>query len=133
MRPGPSVLSFEYLLRKFLAQLYTPLVEAVDVPQHALHEHLVLIERDQPAEVPRVEPFELQQARGPIARILPVRRQGSISGTESKGVRLRAAIGGQVLLQAEVDEVDRHRLRPLMQELVEGMLAHRALEAPQHR
>ena len=43
------------------------------------------------------------------------------------------AVGRQVLLQAEVDEVAGHDLRALVQELVERMLAHRAFGAPQHR
>src|SRR3546814_12072110 len=34
-------------LRQHLAQLHAPLVEGVDVPDHALHEHAVLVKRHQ--------------------------------------------------------------------------------------
>ena len=37
-------------LGQLLAQLHAPLVEAVDVPDDALDEDLVLVERDQRAE-----------------------------------------------------------------------------------
>ena len=54
---------FKQVLRELLAELDAPLVEAVDVPDHALSEYLVLIQRDQAAEVARVEPLEAQRAR----------------------------------------------------------------------
>src|SRR3954468_23609635 len=37
-------------LRQHLAELDAPLVERIDVPDHALHEDAVLVERDQCAE-----------------------------------------------------------------------------------
>src|SRR5436309_1591256 len=61
------------LFGELLAELDAPLVEAVDVPDHALGEHLVLVERDQPAEMARVELVEIEQARGPVSRGLLVR------------------------------------------------------------
>ena len=37
-------------LRQHLSQFHTPLVERVDIPDHALREYDVLVERDQLAE-----------------------------------------------------------------------------------
>src|SRR6266478_2122624 len=59
--------SREQFFSHLFTQLDTPLVEAVDVPDHALHEHLVLVERDQPSEVARCAPFEEQHARRAVA------------------------------------------------------------------
>src|SRR3546814_3041065 len=42
-------------LRQHLAQLHAPLVEGVDVPDHALHEHAVLVKRHQRAQRVRSE------------------------------------------------------------------------------
>src|SRR3546814_6116367 len=42
-------------LRQHLAQLHAPLVEGVDVPDHALHEHAVLVKRHQRTQRVRSE------------------------------------------------------------------------------
>ena len=70
---------------------------------------------------------------GRLPGILPIGRQRRVVGAERQRVGLRAAVGRQVLLEGAVDEVRRHDVRALVQQLVEGMLAHRAFGAPQHR
>src|SRR5258708_2238541 len=44
-------------LRELLPELDAPLVEGVDVPDHALREHAVLVERDERPERLRREPL----------------------------------------------------------------------------
>ena len=61
--------------RQLLAQLDAPLVERVDVPDRALHEHLVLVERDELAERPRIEPAIDDRRRRPVAGEHLVRQQ----------------------------------------------------------
>src|SRR4051812_891278 len=41
-----------------LAELHAPLVEAVDLPKHALDEGLVLVERQKGAQAPCVQPVQ---------------------------------------------------------------------------
>src|SRR5262245_57240093 len=60
-------------LGEHLAELDAPLVERVDVPDRALHEHLVLVQRDQRAERFGREPLGHEQVAGAIAREGPVR------------------------------------------------------------
>ena len=54
-------------LCEHFAQFDTPLIEAIDVPDHPLHEHGVLIERDQLAEHGRRQPLGQNRVRRPIA------------------------------------------------------------------
>jgi len=49
-----------------------------------------------------------------------------ISRPKRERVGLGARIGAQVGVQPEVDEIGRHHLRALVQELVERVLAHGA-------
>ena len=53
--------------RKLLAQLNAPLVEAVDLPDHALHEYFVFIQRKQHAQRVRIELLVQQGIAGAIA------------------------------------------------------------------
>src|SRR6185436_11467088 len=76
---------------------------------------------------------EDQHAGRAIARILPIRRQRRVVRAKRERIRLGAAIGAEVAVEAELDEVAGDRLRALVQELVERMLAHRALGAEQYR
>src|ERR1700734_1349521 len=48
---------------ELLAEFDTPLVERVDVPDRALREHLVLVERDEPAERTGIEALIEERAR----------------------------------------------------------------------
>ena len=66
-------------LGEHFAQLDAPLIEAVDVPDHALHEDRVLVERDQLAEHRRRQLLGENRVRRPIAgehamRHEPIRR-----------------------------------------------------------
>ena len=54
-------------LRQDFAELDAPLIERVDVPDHALDEHAVLVERDQLAEHFRRQPVDQDRVRGPVA------------------------------------------------------------------
>ena len=68
---GPRRAAFElaqHPRRQGLAELDAPLVEAVDPPEHALDEGLVLVEGDQRAERSGLEPVQQDEARGPVAR-----------------------------------------------------------------
>src|SRR3979411_1530286 len=74
----------EDCLRQLLAELDAPLVEAVDVPDHALSKYLVLVARNKPSEVLRGDFLEGQDAGGSIAGILPVPRQLRVVGAEGE-------------------------------------------------
>ncbi len=55
-------------LAENLAQLDAPLIERIDVPHRRLHQHLVLVQRDQRAERTRSERIEKQRAGRTVAR-----------------------------------------------------------------
>src|ERR1700692_3599270 len=63
--------------RQLLAELDAPLVEGIDVPDRALGENLVLIERDEPPEHAWVEVAVEKRARRAAARKAFVRRKPS--------------------------------------------------------
>src|SRR6266581_2864593 len=50
-----------------LAELHAPLIEGVDVPDRALHEHAVLVERDERAERVWRKPLAKDGVAGTIA------------------------------------------------------------------
>src|SRR5262249_14587598 len=54
-------------LRQHLSQLHAPLVERIDVPDDALREHAVLVERDQLAQRPRGQPVGEDRVRGTVS------------------------------------------------------------------
>ena len=62
-------------LRQLFAQLHAPLVERVDIPDHALREHRMLIERHQLAQDVRRKFFRNKHIRRPIALEDPMRHQ----------------------------------------------------------
>ena len=66
-RLGPALELRDDSLGQHLAELDAPLVERVDVPDRALGEHAVLVERDQLAERFRREPLGEDRVRGTIA------------------------------------------------------------------
>src|SRR5580765_2242238 len=62
--------------REDLAVLDTPLVEAVQVPDDAFHEDLVLVHRDELTELTRCEPRKKEHAGRAISRQSLVRSAG---------------------------------------------------------
>src|SRR3981189_1051646 len=97
----------EDFLRQLLAELDAPLVKAVDVPDHALSKHLVLVARNEAAEILRRDFLERQDAGGTVAGILLVRRQLRVVGAEGEGVRLRRAVCGQGFIGIDLYEIGR--------------------------
>src|SRR5688572_26394853 len=63
------------VVRELFAELHAPLVEGIDAPQHAEHEGLVLVERDQLAEMVRVDLAQQDAVARPVAGEAAVRRQ----------------------------------------------------------
>src|SRR5207245_7648900 len=59
-------------LGEHLAQLAPPLIERVDVPDGALGEYAVLVERDELSECFRREPLGQGRVRGTFARAHPM-------------------------------------------------------------
>src|SRR5690606_1121928 len=59
--------------REPLPELDAPLIERVHVPDDALHEDLVLVERDELAERLGIEPLEQDQCAAAIPRIAAMR------------------------------------------------------------
>src|SRR3990167_6648235 len=56
-----------HALAQLLAQFHAPLIEGVGAPDHALGEHLVLVQGDQSAQASRTDPFEHQGVARPVA------------------------------------------------------------------
>jgi hypothetical protein len=57
---------------ELFAELDPPLIEGIDVPDHTLAKHLVLIQGDQRAERSRVQSVEQDRCAGPCAAALLV-------------------------------------------------------------
>jgi MFS transporter, PAT family, beta-lactamase induction signal transducer AmpG len=77
-----------------LAELDAPLVEAVDAPDHALHEHLVLVEGDQLAEHRRRQLGQQDRGGRPVARERPVGHEllgDALGSRTSSAVRPKAS------------------------------------------
>src|SRR6185437_878732 len=99
------------LLGQRLAQLHAPLVEGVDLPDRALGEDAVLVERHQLAERGRRQLLQQERIRRPVALEQPVRhepigrafRLDLLGGlAESQGLGLGEDIGQQhVLMRAQ--------------------------------
>ncbi len=134
-------------LGQHLAQLDAPLVERVDVPDDALGEDAVLVERDELAERFRREPLGEDGVRRAVAledpvRHEPIRRALGLDflGRLAEGQRL--GLGEDVRQQHVVvpaerverldkgDEVTGDEPGALMDQLVEGVLAVGARLAP---
>src|SRR5690349_8566233 len=64
---------WHHCIGELFTQLDAPLIERVDAPNHALHEHLVLVESDQFAERSWTQPREKKNAARSIARMHFVR------------------------------------------------------------
>src|ERR1700722_17400743 len=130
-----------------LAELHAPLVEAIDVPDRALGEDAVLIERDQLAERLWRQTVEQNHIGRPVALEEPVwdepiwrsLRLDLLGGlAERQRLGLREHVSQQDVMvpperiQAlgEGDEIPRNQPRALMDQLVEGMLSVGAGLAP---
>ena len=106
-------------LRQRLSQLDAPLIERVDVPDRALREHAVLIERDQLAENLRRQPIGKNCVRRPVAFKDAVRHQpvrcalgfDFLRGlSEGERFRLREDVGQQDVVMA-AERVERFSKR----------------------
>ena len=145
-------------LGQLLAQFDSPLIEGVDVPEHTLSEDFVFIEGDQLAERGRVEAPEQDRVGRPVALEHLVRHQRVERGAgqplalelgahlvrrlaEGERLGLGEEVGEQlVVVIAERrqafgggQEVGRHQLGALVQQLVERVLAVGAGLAPDDR
>ena len=119
------------------------MVERIDTPDHALTEHLVLVKREQHAEVPAIEAIEQDGCRRMVSGDRPMWRVGGNVFRRcacQHGFTLAEAIGDQpAVLVGEVmagvdhgNEVRAEGARSLVQQLMECMLAVGFLAAPDH-
>ncbi|VTR70981.1 conserved hypothetical protein [Desulfosarcina cetonica] len=130
-----------------LAQFHAPLIEGIDVPDGALGEHAVLVERHQHSQGLRRQAFDQEGVAGAVALEDPVRREpvrrtlgfDVLQGlAESQGLALGKKVGHQKIVVlalwvqalAEPDEVARDQPGSLVDQLVERMLAVGAGFAP---
>src|SRR5215471_21659742 len=127
-------------LSQNFSQFDAPLVEGVDVPDGALREHGVFVQSDQLPECFRREPLDKDRVRWPVAfeypvRHQPVRRPFPFDLFGSLAERERFSLGEHVCQKhvvmasqgierlCESDEVAWDQMRPLMDQLVERVLA----------
>ena len=137
-------------LRQHFAEFHAPLVKRIDLPDYALREHRVLIERNQFAEHRRRELVGEDGIRRAVAfehamRYQPIRRTFGPHLlrrlAECQRLTLREHIGHEhVMMPAkrvqrltEADEVARDQPRSLMDQLIERVLAIGAGLAPINR
>ena len=137
-------------LRQHLAQLDAPLIERVDIPDRPLGKDAVLVERDQLPERLRRQALGQNRVGRAIAledamRHQPARRSFGFDLRFRLAERQRFGLREQVRHQqvvmiakriqrlAEADEVAGNQPRPLMDQLIERMLAVGARLAPVDR
>src|SRR3970040_2996480 len=125
-------------LSQHFAQLHTPLIERVDIPDNALSEDRVLVERDELAKRFRHEPFGKHRVRWPVAlenavRHEPVRRALRLDFfrclTEGQRFGLSKDVCQEHIVMAPKRgqrfgkryEVAWNKSRSLMNQLVEGV------------
>ena len=140
LRRGRAFQFRDDALSQHFPQFHSPLVKAVDVPDDALGENRVLVEGDELAEDFRREPLGEESVGRAIALKDPVRNEpiGGAFGLHLFGGLAegqRFGLGKDVRQQDVVvpskrverldegDEVTRDEPGPLMNQLVEGMLA----------
>src|SRR5437870_3511863 len=134
-------------LGQYFAKFHTPLVERVNLPDGALGEHAVLVEGDQLAEhvrrellgedrVRRAVALKYPMGYEPIRRalhldLLPCLAEGQRLSL-SEDVRQEHVVVAAELVErsAERDEVTGDEFGPLMDQLVEGVLAVGSRLAP---
>ena len=134
-------------LGQHLAEFHTPLIERTDVPDRALREGAVLVERDEFAEGRGRELLQEHRVGRPVAgeRLVRHERVGRALGlhllrrlTEGECLGLGEDVRHQQIVVTahrvqrlcEGDEVARDQRRALVDELVEGVLAVGAGFAP---
>src|SRR5215472_14411293 len=127
-------------LRKNFAELHTPLIERINVPNHSLSEDGVLVKRNKLAQCFGVELLRKDRIGGAIAFKDAVRHKQVRSAlrfhllwclTKCQGFSLSENIGKQhVMMTAQrierlpkSDEVARNEARALMDQLIERVLA----------
>src|SRR5713101_8599208 len=137
-------------LRQDLTQLHAPLVEGIDIPNYALGEHRVFVERHQFPQGFRCQSFSQDRVRRTIALENAVRNQPAWSAfrrdllgslAERQRLGLRADVGNEHVVMAakwierlyKSDEVARDEPGPLVNQLVERVLAIRSWFAPVDR
>ena len=148
-QPGWS-LAFQFrndALGEHFAQLDAPLVERINIPNHALRENAVLVKRDERAEHLRRQALRQDRVRRTVAlknavRHKPVRRALGFDfiGRLAKSQRLGL---GKDIRQEDImmasqrrervgkrQKVARDKPRALMDQLIKGMLAIGAGFAP---
>ena len=133
-----------------LTQFHSPLIEAVDVPDAALGEHLVFVQGDKLPEHKRAQPWGQDRIGGSVAVHGAMRDQlfraafgAQFIGvlTEGQGLALSEKVGHEQVLVAaeraggagEADEIAGHRFGALVQQLIKGMLTIGAGLAPDQR
>ena len=133
-----------------LAEFDAPLIEGVDVPDGALGEHAVLVERDQLSQRRRGQSVHQDGVGRPVAfehpvRDEPIRRAFGLDllarFAEGERLGLREDVRQQHVVMpaerierlSESDEVAGNEPRALMDQLIEGMLAVGSRLAPVDR
>ena len=125
--------------RELLAKFNAELIETVDAPDHALDEHLVLVEGQQRAETARREFVDDDRRTAVPARhrALRVRRGLPLEQRFTLGQcvgQQPPLVFGAVVRSGEGEhEFDAARARALVEQLVKRMLAVGALAAPGDR
>lgn len=127
------------VLGQRLAQLDTPLVEAVDAPDRAADKHAVFLQGNQRAQTGGAEFIEQQKSAGAVASEMLVTTR--IHFTQQQRLRLRQHVGqqqrvvaGQVMARSfDRHKLHRHHVAALVQHLEIGVLAVGAGLAPDHR
>src|SRR3989442_9653719 len=134
-------------LGQYLPQLDSPLIERVDVPDDALGEHAVLVERDELSKRFRRQPLGEDRVRRTIALEDPVGNEcvrralgrdllARLAKRQRLGlreyVRQQHVVvpSERVQTAGEGDEVAGDETSPLMYQLVEGMLPVRSWFSP---
>src|SRR5215475_13932670 len=127
-------------LCQYLAEFDAPLIEGIDVPDHALGKHAVLVESDQLSQRRRRQSVDQDGVGRAIAcehpvRNKPIRRTFGLDLlarlTKGECLALRNDIRQQHIVMtakpverpAESNEVTRNEPRALMDQLIEGVLA----------
>src|SRR6266478_3417127 len=102
-RFGPALELRDDALGELLAQLDSPLIEGVDVPDDALGEDAVFVEGDQLAERLGSEAIGHDRVRGTVALEDPMRNDG-VGGALGLDLLARLAEGERLALREDVGE-----------------------------
>ena len=123
-----------------LAQLDPELVERVDPHKHGVGERAVLVERDQRAERRGVDVVAQDRRRRPVARIGARRIVGMLARHQRRALREHVeqelavvVLGERIARFDHADELDRHQMRALVEQLEHRVLRVGADSAPGDR